>query len=93
MVIEALIRIEARGIVNVACDEVISKFSFLKKIAKRFNFNQDLILKSNSSNQMFLARRPLNTSLNNSLLETLIGKKLKLTDGINMLYNDLNNKY
>jgi dTDP-4-dehydrorhamnose reductase len=93
MVIEALLRIEARGIVNVACDEVISKFSFLNKIAKRFNFNQDLILKSKSTNQNFLARRPLNTSLNNSLLETLIGKKLKLTDGMNMLYNDLNNKY
>ena len=42
---------------------------------------------------MFLARRPLNTSLNNSLLESIIGKKLKLTDGINMLHNDLTNKY
>jgi dTDP-4-dehydrorhamnose reductase len=93
MVIDTLLRSEVRGIVNVGCDEVISKFSFLKKVAKSFNFNQDLIIKSNSNNQMFLARRPLNTSLNNSLLESLIGKKLKLTDGINMLHNDLTNKY
>jgi hypothetical protein len=28
---------------------------------------------------MFLAKRPMNTSLNNSLLESIIGKKLKLT--------------
>ena len=35
----------------------------------------------------------MNTSLNNSLLESIIVKKLKLTDGINMLYNDLTNKH
>lgn len=93
MVIDILLRAEVMGIVNISCDEVISKFSFLKKIAKSFNFNQDLIIKSNSNNQMFLAQRPMNTSLNNSLLESIIGKKLKLTDGINMLYNDLTNKY
>lgn len=93
MVIDTLLKSEVRGIVNVGCDEVISKFSFLKKVAKCFNFNQDLIIKSNSNNQMFLARRPLNTSLNNSLLESIIGKKLKLIDGINMLHNDLTNKY
>ena len=93
MVIDTLLRAEVMGIVNVGCDEVISKFSFLKKVAKSFNFNQDLIIKSNSNNQMFLAQRPMNTSLNNSLLESIIGKKLKLTDGINMLYNDLTNKY
>jgi dTDP-4-dehydrorhamnose reductase len=93
MVIDTLLRSEFKGIVNVGCDEVISKFSFLKKIAESFNFNQDLIIKTNSNNQMFLARRPMNTSLNNSLLESIIGKKLKLTDGINMLYNDLTNKY
>ena len=93
MVIDTLLTAEVMGIVNVGCDEVISKFSFLKKVAKSFNFNQDLINKSNSNNQMFLAKRPMNTSLNNSLLESIIGKKLKLTDGINMLYNDLTNKY
>lgn len=93
MVIDTLLRSEVNGIVNVGCDEVISKFSFLKKVCKSFNFNQDLIIKSNSNNQMFLARRPMNTSLSNSLLESIIGKKLKLTDGINMLYNDLTNKY
>jgi dTDP-4-dehydrorhamnose reductase len=71
---------------------VISKFSFLKKIAKSFDLNQDLIINTNSNNEMFVARRPLNTTLNNSLLEKIIGKKLKLTDGINMLHDDLINK-
>ena len=93
MAIDTLLRAEVMGIVNVGCDEVISKYSFLNKVAKSFNFNQDLINKSNSNNQMFLAKRPMNTSLNNSLLVSIIGKKLKLTDGINMLYNDLTNKY
>ena len=93
IVIDTLLSLDARGIVNVGCDEVISKFSFLKKIAKTFDLTQDLIINTNSNNQMFLAKRPMNTSLNNTLLESIIGKKLKLTDGINMLYNDLTNKY
>ena len=93
MVIDFLLRLEFRGLINVGCNEVVSKFSFLINIAKKFNLNENLIIRSTSKNHKFLAQRPMNTSLNNSLLESLIDKKLKLTDGINMLYNDLTNKY
>jgi dTDP-4-dehydrorhamnose reductase len=90
-IIEELLKSEFRGLINVGCDEVISKFSFLKLIAKRFNFNEDLIVKSHFDISKFKAPRPLNTSIDNSLVKCIINKNISLVEGILMLYNDLTN--
>ncbi len=92
MIVEQLLKIEFRGLINVACDEIVTKHDFLIAIAKKFNFNEELITKSNSNKQSFIAARPLNTSLNNSLVNKIIGKNLSLSEGMQMLFNDFINK-
>lgn len=52
------------GIINIAGSEACSKFTFAKKIAKVFGFNQDLISPASVNEANFFAQRPKNTSLN-----------------------------
>jgi dTDP-4-dehydrorhamnose reductase len=88
-VIDELVKLNYIGIVNVGCDEVISKFNFLKLLAKQFSFSEKLVLKTNSLNQKFTANRPLNTSLNTTLLKNKVNINLNLKHGVTMLFNDM----
>ncbi len=89
MVIQHLLKIDFRGLINVGCNETVSKYEFLLKIAKKFKFNENLIAKSSSNNHSFIAARPMNTSLNNEFIKTKLENKISLDDGIEMLFNDL----
>lgn len=55
-----------RGILNLSSNESISKYQFCCKMAEVFGFDSNLIKRGSIDNAGFIAKRPKNTSLNNS---------------------------
>ena len=55
-----------RGILNLSSNEFISKYQFCCKMAEVFGFDSNLIKKGSIDSAGFIAKRPKNTSLNNS---------------------------
>jgi len=80
-----------KGILNVTTKEHCSKYEFLLRIAQQFNFKPNLIVKDSVKNFEFLAPRPINTTLNANLLESVFGRKLTLQDGLSALNRDYEN--
>jgi dTDP-4-dehydrorhamnose reductase len=70
-----------RGIIHLASDNAISKYQFAKTVATTLGFDDSLISKGSITNMKFIAKRPLNTSLDNSLArKTLFTKPVSLED-------------
>ena len=67
-----IMKTDFRGIVNIAGDEIISKYQFAYKIAKTLNFDTNLVESGSIKNSSLIANRPLNTSLSNKLAKSLI---------------------
>lgn len=67
------------GIIHLASDEVFSKFEFCKKVSKYLGYNEKLVIKGKSNHSKLIAKRPTNTSLDNSL-----SKKIIKTNQINL---------
>ena len=65
--INQLIIKDKNGIYNVSSDQKISKYSFGKRIAKKFGLNRSLI-KNNITN----IKKPKNMALDNSKLKGLL---------------------
>lgn len=80
-----------KGILNVSSKEYSSKYEFLLRIARQFNFNTDLIIKNSVKKFQFLAPRPINTTLNTNLLRSEFKKELTLQEGISALGKDYEN--
>jgi len=59
-----LIDMKLRGVINLASENTISKYQFLKLVAEIFNYEKTLIHKKYYENKIQNIRRPLNTSLN-----------------------------
>jgi dTDP-4-dehydrorhamnose reductase len=59
-----LIDMNLRGVINLASENTISKYQFLKLVAEIFNYDKALIHKKYYENKLQKIRRPLNTSLN-----------------------------
>lgn len=70
--INQLIIKNKNGIYNISTDQKISKFSFGKRIAKKFGLNQSLIKK----NIIINIKKPKNMALDNSKLKRVIDHKL-----------------
>ena len=85
---DLIINNKYNGILNVAGDQYISKYDFIVKIAKVFNFPIDLIRKSNSEEMNFSVIRPKNTSLNITNLEKIIDKIPNISDGLDEFKRD-----
>jgi dTDP-4-dehydrorhamnose reductase len=69
------------GILNLSSNELMSKYQFCCNIAKIFNFNSSLIKKGSIEDMGFIAKRPKNTTLDNTKSMNIIKSKIvPLTD-------------
>lgn len=79
------------GIYNASCDGHISKFEFIIQLARMFGLNEKKIQPMSMNVEDELLKRPLNTSLNNRKLKSVLkGVDLTLSHGFLTLKNDLN---
>jgi dTDP-4-dehydrorhamnose reductase len=78
-----------RGIINLGCEEFVSKYAFIKMLAKTFRLDQELIQKDKMRGKPSDLQRPFNTSLNVSKCKALFNKSFRLLDGV----TDLKNNY
>tara|TARA_B110000196_G_scaffold125763_1_gene108979 strand:+ start:248 stop:1108 length:861 start_codon:yes stop_codon:yes gene_type:complete len=65
-----------RGILNLSSNETISKYQFCCKMADVFGFDSNLIKKGSVDDVGFIAKRPKNTSLNNTKSKQFIKSKI-----------------
>jgi dTDP-4-dehydrorhamnose reductase len=65
-----------QGILNLSSNESISKYQFCCKMAEMFGFDSNIIKKGSIDSAGFLAKRPKNTSLNNSKSKQLTKSKI-----------------
>ena len=60
------------GILHLASNEKLSKYEFCTEIAKTFGFDKSLIINDSIKKMKFVAKRPNNTSLDNSKSKSII---------------------
>jgi dTDP-4-dehydrorhamnose reductase len=81
------------GIYNVAINEQISKYDFLLKIKKEFNFSKQEVNCIEFNQNDFVAPRALNTTLDNSKIRIALNNfDFSIDSGFSMLRNDLYSK-
>ena len=71
MAISNLIKMDFRGIINIAGDR-ISRFDLAMRIAQKFDLDSDLIHESEPPSNM-IAKRPFDSSLNIKMASALLG--------------------
>lgn len=69
--------IEFKGIIHLAGDEIFSKFDFIEKIALSLNLDKKLVIRGNSDQIKLIAKRPKNTTLDNSISKKILSTKIK----------------
>ena len=62
--IRKAIQLDSRGMLHIAGNQRISRFDFARRIAKRFDLDENLLLPVQMSDLNWLARRPRDSSLN-----------------------------
>lgn len=82
LIIKKLIDLNYVGIINVSSDTFVSKYLFLKMVAKQFGYDPNLIQGYPFDPQLFNAPRSNNTTLNTSRLKEIVGFVPKLSEGI-----------
>lgn len=81
------------GIYNVATNEQISKYDFLLKIKKEFNFSKQVVNRIEFNQNDFVAPRALNTTLDNSKIKIALKNfEFSVDSGFSMLRNDFYSK-
>ena len=74
------------GILNISSDEKISKYKFGLMIAKKLNLNPKLIKPISLSSKKKLRKRPMNMTLDNSVLKKILNvKKISIISQIEEL--------
>ncbi len=63
---------EFKGILHLTGNEIFSKYEFVKKIVHILDYDEKLVIKGNSECMNFIAKRPKNTSLDNSLARKIL---------------------
>jgi dTDP-4-dehydrorhamnose reductase len=87
-VIIQLIEKKTTGIVNAASNEKINKYQFLVRLAGVFGYPANMVAEGVLDNTCFSTLRPMNTTLNTSGLQNLIGQAPSLKEGLNELKRD-----
>ena len=64
-----------RGILNLSANKSISKLEFCNTLAEKLNFKNSDIVEESIDNFDFIAKRPKNTSLDNSLSKSIVKHK------------------
>jgi dTDP-4-dehydrorhamnose reductase len=77
------------GILNIGSDRYISKYDFLRELAKTFGLEEGLINKSSVDTVAFKAKRPKNTSLDVAKLKGIIGSLPDLKSDLEQLKKDI----
>ncbi len=72
--VEIFLSHEYRGVVHVSGDEVVNRFELGLLVARAFGFSESLVQRCSSDRFPALAKRPPNTSFDNSLLKKLTGR-------------------
>jgi len=70
------------GIWNVASEGSLSKYEFLVKLARTFNYSESLVVQNSMENVTFTAPRPKKTFLNTSKLKSTFNVVLDLQSGL-----------
>jgi len=83
-----LINIKFIGLINVASDTFISKYSFLMELAGAFGYDPGLIEMKSITAMNFNAKRPNNTTLNTELLARTLGTVPDLYAGLKEFHDD-----
>lgn len=93
LVIEKMIlQKPAFGIYNAVCNEHLSKYEFLFRIIKLFDFSEQQLLSYELPERPVAALRPFKTFLDNGKIsEALSGSDLSIDTGLRMLYDDFQN--
>jgi dTDP-4-dehydrorhamnose reductase len=86
-IVASLTATETKGIINAGCDRFISKYEFLKELARTFKYDEMLIRKISVETIKFTAPRPRNTTLNIQKLKQH-GFAPALEDGLTKLKKD-----
>ena len=86
--VDKIIQTDFSGIINIGGNYSISKFEFLRKICKHFDFDTKLVSEEKLSNNDNI-RRPLDTTLDTTVLNKEFGITLTLKDGFRQLRRDL----
>ncbi|WP_350041964.1 SDR family oxidoreductase [Thalassospira sp.] len=93
----ALVKLEARGVYNVAGCERLSKYDFVLRLAKRYGMDENLIRRASIEEINLRAPRPKDMSLDTSKVSALLGAKMptfnESLDSINQLRSDHSNQY
>jgi dTDP-4-dehydrorhamnose reductase len=88
-----LLDINERGTYNIVCNDRLSKYAFGIKIAEKFNLNMDLIKLGNIKNIQTLVLRPLDMTLSNKKISTILNKSIGTSnDQIDELFNQEKSK-
>jgi dTDP-4-dehydrorhamnose reductase len=66
-----------KGLIHLTGNEIFTKYEFIKKIALTLDYDINLVMKGNSKQVNFIAERPKNTSLDNSLVKKILNTKIK----------------
>ena len=69
-----------RGILNLSSNQPISKYQFCCKMADAFGFDSNLIKKGSIEDVGFIAKRPKNTSLDNTKSKQITKSKIMSLD-------------
>jgi len=74
--------VDFKGIIHLSGDEIFSKYDFIKKIALLLNLDMKLVIPGRSEQIKFKAKRPKNTTLDNSVSKKILNTKIRKLDEI-----------
>ena len=72
-----LVKNNARGIINIASNETISKFEFAKLVAHNLNISENKIIPTSISKSNLTSPRPNYLALDNSLYKKMVNLNMK----------------
>jgi len=76
MIVE-IIHTNFQGIIHMTGNEILSKYQFAQKIALTLNYDSNLIISGSVQDSNLIAKRPLNTTLSNTLAKSILKTKIK----------------
>lgn len=86
--IKSLLNTDFKGILNIGCDDPLTKYEFLMKLANTFKFDERLIRPISVDEGLLNAKRPKNTVLNLEKMKDVLGLSFSVDSGLEELYKD-----
>lgn len=86
--IKSLLNTDFTGILNIGCDDHLTKYEFLMKLANTFKFDERLIRPISVDEGLLNAKRPKNTVLNLEKMKDVLGLSFSVDSGLEELYKD-----